>query len=183
VRAGTAPPVRHVCVSRNWQHRRVDSPSIRPADGADLPTLERIARAAYAPYVERIGREPAPMTVDYRAVVGSGHCWVATNGVDDTVLGFVVLVPMGDHLLVENVAVDPAAQGGGVGRALLDHAEDRARAEGLGELRLYTNEAMRENLSYYPRRGYVETGRRVEDGFRRVFFAKDLSASDRGRSS
>jgi hypothetical protein len=34
---------------------------------------------------------------------------------------------------------------------------------------------MTENLAYYPRRGFVEIGRRVEDGFRRVYFSKQLN--------
>ncbi len=45
---------------------------------------------------------------------------------------------------------------------------------GLPEVSLYTNEAMVENLRLYPRLGFVETGRRVEDGYRRVFFRKSL---------
>ena len=41
---------------------------------------------------------------------------------------------------------------------------------------LYTNEAMVENLQLYPRLGYVETGRGVEEGYRRVYFEKRLDA-------
>jgi hypothetical protein len=54
---------------------------------------------------------------------------------------------------------------------------------GLNEIRLYTNEAMTENLSFYHRHGCRETGRAVQDGFRRVYFAKAMSppASDEGR--
>jgi hypothetical protein len=33
---------------------------------------------------------------------------------------------------------------------------------------------MVENLALYPRLGYREDGRRVEDGFDRVFFSKRL---------
>jgi hypothetical protein len=44
----------------------------------------------------------------------------------------------------------------------------------LPEIRLYTNEAMTENLAYYPRRGYTETHRAAEDGFNRVFFRKPV---------
>jgi hypothetical protein len=29
-----------------------------------------------------------------------------------------------------------------------------------------------ENLSFYPRHGYRETGRALQDGFRRVYFSK-----------
>jgi len=87
-------------------------------------------------------------------------------------VGLIVLVPQADHLLVENVAVDPAFQRGGVGRALLAHAEQRAAQRGLREIRLYTNAAMTENLSLYPRLGYRETGRDTEHGFQRVYFSK-----------
>jgi hypothetical protein len=45
---------------------------------------------------------------------------------------------------------------------------------GLPEVRLYTNEAMTENLDYYPRRGYRETHRATQNGYRRVFFSKIL---------
>ena len=47
-------------------------------------------------------------------------------------------------------------------------------------MRLYTNEAMTENLSFYPRHGYRETGRAVQDGFRRVFFSKTVGNDDVG---
>ncbi len=42
----------------------------------------------------------------------------------------------------------------------------------MNEVRLYTNEAMAENLTYYPRHGYRETHRATQDGYRRVFFTK-----------
>nr|WP_234901471.1 hypothetical protein [Mycolicibacterium fluoranthenivorans] len=58
---------------------------------------------------------------------------------------------------------------------MLERAESDARELGLTEVRLYTNEAMSENLTYYPRRGYQETGRRTEDGYRRVYFRKKIS--------
>ena len=34
---------------------------------------------------------------------------------------------------------------------------------------------MTENLAYYPRRGYAETHRAEQDGFRRVFFRKHIT--------
>jgi len=79
-----------------------------------------------------------------------------------------------DHLLLENVAVHPARQGRGIGRALLDHAETRARELGLSRVRLYTHETMTENLALYRARGYRETARAVEDVYRRVHLAKPL---------
>lgn len=48
-------------------------------------------------------------------------------------------------------------------------------------MRLYTNEAMTENLDFYARAGYREIGRGEQDGFRRVFFVKELPAADVGQ--
>jgi ribosomal protein S18 acetylase RimI-like enzyme len=147
--------------------------TVRRAGEADVAALTAVAAEAYRPYVPRIGREPAPMTANYGQAVGSGLTWVAEA--DGEIVGLLVLVVHPDHLLLENVAVRPAAQGRGVGARLLALAEDEARARGLDEVRLYTNEAMTENLAYYPRHGYTETHRAEQDGFRRVFFAKHLA--------
>jgi len=144
--------------------------SVRRAGPADVPRIRAIVTAAYAPYTARIGRPAAPVTADYPGAVARGEVWVAEA--DGVVTGLLVLVARPDHLLLENVAVDPAAQRTGVGARLLAMADEQAGELGLPEIRLYTNAAMTENLAYYPRRGYVETRRGHEDGFDRVYFRK-----------
>jgi ribosomal protein S18 acetylase RimI-like enzyme len=62
-----------------------------------------------------------------------------------------------------------------VGGRLLALAERCARDRGLPEARLYTNEAMTENLRWYRRHGYQETHRAEQDGYRRVFFRKPVA--------
>jgi len=137
--------------------------------------LHSLAAAAYLPYVPRIGRPPAPLSADYAAIVARGEASVAVRA--GQIVGMIVLVAQADHLLLENVAVLPAEQGRGVGTRLLEFADARARELGLPAIRLYTNEAMTENLAYYPRHGYVETHRATEHGLRRVYFIKlQLSA-------
>jgi len=147
-------------------------PEIVQAARDDARAVAGCVRAAYAHYVERIGREPAPMTADYEALIDAGEVWVARAG--DGVAGVLVLRPQPPALLLENVAVAPDRQGEGLGRALMAFAEDRARAEGLAEVVLYTNERMTENLRFYPALGYAETGRAMQDGFARVFFRKPV---------
>jgi ribosomal protein S18 acetylase RimI-like enzyme len=83
----------------------------------------------------------------------------------DGLLGMVVTLAKPDHLLLDTVAVAESARGGGYGRILLDRAELDAAEQGLTEVRLVTNELMTENLGYYPRRGYAETGRGTQDGY------------------
>jgi GNAT superfamily N-acetyltransferase len=145
-------------------------PEIVQAARGDARAVAECVRAAYAHYVPRIGREPAPMTADYEALIGAGEVWVARAG--ERIAGVLVLRPRPPALLLENVAVAPDRQGEGLGRALVAFAEDRARAQGLAEVVLYTNERMTENLRFYPALGYVETGRASQDGFARVFFRK-----------
>jgi ribosomal protein S18 acetylase RimI-like enzyme len=153
-------------------NREPSESAIRAARITDLPTVETIVREAYEGYVERIGRPPAPMSADYGRLIGAGLVHVLEA--DGDTAGLVVLIVEPDHLLVENVAVSPAFQGRGLGWALMAFAEQQAAANGLDEVRLYTNEAMTENLRFYPSLGYEETGRVVEDGFARVYFTKQL---------
>jgi ribosomal protein S18 acetylase RimI-like enzyme len=146
---------------------------IRPAGSADVAAIDRLVERAYAHYVDRIGRRPGPMDEDYGEKVAQGHVSVAVE--EDQIVGLIVLAEEPDHLLVENVAVEPERQSQGIGRALLAFAEDVAAAADLTTLRLYTHAAMTENRAFYPRLGYVEVDRRTDNGFERVFFSKRLS--------
>jgi N-acetylglutamate synthase-like GNAT family acetyltransferase len=146
----------------------------RRAGPSDVETIERIVHAAFGKYVARIGRQPAPMTADYHAAVAASRVWVLEA--DGEPAGIIVNEVHDDHLLLDTVAVAPGAQGHGYGALLLARAEDDARELGLPEVRLYTNQAMAENQTFYPRHGYVETSRGRQDGFERVFYAKKVAA-------
>ena len=136
---------------------------LRPATPADVPRLTEIVQAAYGPYVERLGR-PRPMLDDYAEVIRRDQVLVASRGGE--LVGLVVLQVGGEGFVVDNVAVDPALHGTGVGRALLERAEAEARRAGFDSVALYTHERMTENLALYTRIGYVEYDRRpIEGGF------------------
>jgi GNAT superfamily N-acetyltransferase len=146
--------------------------TIRQATEDDAATLLRITVAAYQHYVARIGRAPAPMEADYDEATRLGQGWVAE--LDGEIVGLLILIPQDGYLLLENIAVLPGMQGRGLGARLLSFTEERAAALGLPEVRLYTNQAMTENIAYYPRHGYTETHRGGDGPFRRVFFRKRL---------
>ena len=143
---------------------------IRKATAQDLEAVRACARAAYALYVERIGREPAPMVADFKAAIARGE--VDVIEVEGALAGYVVSYPQGDHLHLENVAVDPGFQGQGLGYRLIEHVETNARLQGFNRVELYTNAKMTENLELYPSLGYRQFDRRVEDGFDRIYFSK-----------
>jgi GNAT superfamily N-acetyltransferase len=145
--------------------------TVRSATAADVSAIRVIASAAYSPYVDSIGVRPGPLDVDYDAAVADADVRVAE--VDGAMVGFLVLVPGADHMLLENVAVHPDSQGQGVGSALLALAEEEASRRGLRDVRLYTHRLMADNLARYQRRGYVETHRETHAaGFDRVFLTK-----------
>lgn len=144
-------------------------PEIRPAGPGDVAPAARIVAAAYGRYVAMNGLVPGPMRDDYAARQREGVLWVLDDG---AVRGVLVLIPGAGHLLLDNVAVDPAAQGKGYGRLLMDFAESQARRAGLPVVRLYTQEIMVENIAIYAARGYVETHRATELGLRRVYMEK-----------
>src|SRR5262249_5542185 len=140
---------------------------IRKASTADAARIGAIARAAYAKYISRIGREPAPMLADFAAAIAADRVVVIeTGGVVD---GYMVAWPEVDAYFIDNIAVDPARQGEGLGRRLIDHAVGEASRLRLPAVRLYTNVAMSENLSMYAHLGFAETHRAVEHGFDRAY--------------
>jgi ribosomal protein S18 acetylase RimI-like enzyme len=102
--------------------------------------------------------------------VEQGLLWV----IGDPVTGLVSLIPETDTLLIENVAVHPDAQGTGLGRQLMEFAEQEAARRRLTRVRLYTHEVMTESQAVYARLGYREDERATEDGYRRIFMSKDL---------
>jgi ribosomal protein S18 acetylase RimI-like enzyme len=145
-------------------------PGLRPATPADLPAIKAIIGAAYAKYQTRMDKQPAPVLRDYGPSVEDGTTWVAGS----PVTAVLTLYPRDDHLLVENVAIHPDAQGRGYGRALMEFAEQEAARRGFTRMALVTHEAMTENQAIYARLGYTEVGRRAEDGYRRIYMEKPL---------
>ena len=144
---------------------------IRPATNEDADAVTTIVKTAFEGYVPRMGVAPIPMVLDYRAAIAARKVWVA----GEPIAGVVLLEDEPDSLLLDVLAVSPDAQGRGIGATLLAFTESEARARGFDRITLYTNAAMTENIAYYPRHGYVETGRETVEDRHRVFFRKDLT--------
>jgi GNAT superfamily N-acetyltransferase len=138
--------------------------AIRAAETADRVAIEEIVRQAYQPWVPIVGGRPLPMDADYAALIADGRVYVTAlvgepaGAAPD---GLIVLLPEGDGLLVDNVAVRPSLHGRGIGRRLLAFAEEEARRRGLPAVRLYTHEKMTKNIALYEALGYRHTGRQA----------------------
>jgi len=144
--------------------------TFRRAKESDVPAIEACVQAAYAHFIPRIGRKPGPMLDNYREVIRRAQVTVAESG--GTILGLLVLDQTPEGFLLENIAVNPALKGKGLGKALLQLAESEAKRAGFDSIYLYTHEMMAENRLLYAKIGYVQFDRRVENGLPRVFMRK-----------
>lgn len=154
----------------------IEGVTITKAKIEDIPAVKAIVNDAYSKYVERIGKEPAPMTTDYYELMNTHDIFVLKSDINDTVVGSIVLATDSESasIKINNLVVDTAAQGRGYGRVLMNYAEELAQSQGISALTLFTNIKMYENLSLYAKMGFIETERKTESGFERVHFRKKL---------
>ena len=145
----------------------------RRAAVQDVSAVTDCVCQAFIHYIPRIGKQPGPMLDDYQTLVEQGAVWVAVKQAD--ILGVLVLSETGEGFCIETIAVRPNAQGLGIGRQLLTHAEILAKQSGYSSLYLSTHRLMDESQSVYAHVGYVEFDRRTVKGYDRIFVRKQLS--------
>ncbi len=99
---------------------------------------------------------------------------------DDRPVGCLRFTVEADHMHVRRVAVAPALQGTGVGRALMEWAEREAAGRSLTEVTVGVRLALPANLAVYRRLGYEVVEEHSHDGYRHptwVSMRKPLSAA------
>jgi ribosomal protein S18 acetylase RimI-like enzyme len=135
----------------------LNNPTFRLADPEDAALVQTISAKAYvSAYQPVMGYVPKPAIEDYSERIRGQNVWIAE--IDGEPSGVLVLEPSTDYLTIYSIAVLPNRQGFGLGRSLLSFAEDRARAMGLPEVRLYTNRHMERNVALYRAAGFIEVG-------------------------
>ena len=146
---------------------------IRAATAVDVASIARCVCAAYLRHIERVGKQPWPMLQDYASVIRTSQVHVAER--EGRIIGVLELLVTDQGFLLDSVAVDPSAQGTGIGRRLLTFAEDEAKRQGFESIYLMTNEKMTENQELYARIGYVLFDRQTVHGYARVLMRKPLT--------
>ena len=113
------------------------------------------------------------MVADFDAEIAAHRIVVVETA--GKVGGYMIAWPEADAYFIDNIAVDPACQGEGLGRRLMEYAVAEANRLRLPALRLYTNVLMTENLSIYAHLGFVETHRgTTAKGFDVVYMRRSL---------
>lgn len=145
---------------------------IRLGTREEADRVTDIVERAYSPYVERIGKKPAPMEDNYHKKILDESLHVLL--IDDVLVGFIIVYFVDDALLIENIAIDPAHQGKGFGSHLIKFAEILARREKCTSITLYTNELMTKNIQMYTHMGYTLTHTSEYKDLKRVHMRKIL---------
>jgi GNAT superfamily N-acetyltransferase len=130
---------------------------IRDARAAEVPRLRDLDWDAQQIFrdigMPEIGEFDPRTLEELTASQQAGLLWVAADE-DDAPASFLMAVPLDGCLLVDQLSTAPASARRGLGRALLDFAADRARADGVPALTLTTFADVPWNGPYYERCGF-----------------------------
>lgn len=123
-----------------------------PGEREALEALQRRASDVWEEYRADLATHPDAIALD-RELIEAGRVRVAASPAGE-VLGFsVVLSPEDGACVLDGLFVEPGAMRGGIGRALVDDAAERARAEGATRIDVIANPRA---TGFYERVGFVE---------------------------
>ena len=131
--------------------------TIRLALQRELPELQAIEQDAgelFRPLgMVRVADDEPPATEALEEFRLAGRAWVHT-GDGDHPLAYLLGEPLDGALHIEQVTVHPTASRRGLGRQLIDHAEEFALTSQLTALTLTTFTDVPWNAPYYERIGF-----------------------------
>jgi ribosomal protein S18 acetylase RimI-like enzyme len=130
---------------------------LRLATLADAPALARIINDAFI--VEaffKIGNRTS--TGEVVDLMNGGGEFLTVDDADGNLAGCVYLQCAGDRAYFGMLSIDPARQGRGLGRTLVESAEARARDRGCRFMDIHIVNLREELPAYYRRLGYTEQG-------------------------
>jgi GNAT superfamily N-acetyltransferase len=122
-----------------------------PSERAELEALQRRASDVWEEYRADLAAHPDAIALAHE-LVAAGRVRVAVSD-EGGVVGFSVVLPARDGACeLDGLFVEPEAMRGGVGRALVADAVDRARAEGATRMSVIANPRA---VVFYERVGFV----------------------------
>lgn len=123
---------------------------IRKMTEADLPEVEKTDAASFDPLWQN------PLETLRRAFAQALYATVAEN--ENGIIGYQLSTGGGQRAHLARLAVHPAVQGKGAGRALLNDLFQNITYAGISKLSVNTQSDNQVSLSLYQRMGFVRTG-------------------------
>jgi ribosomal-protein-alanine N-acetyltransferase len=124
---------------------------LRPADTADVAALARIEAATFS---------DAWPVASFRSLLRASTTRMTVAERDGEVLGYSVVIQVGDQAELANIAVTESARGQGVGARLLRALLDGAKTEGVQSMYLEVRESNAAARALYAAHGFTPAGRR-----------------------
>jgi N-acetylglutamate synthase-like GNAT family acetyltransferase len=130
---------------------RITIRDARPEERAALEALQRRSSDVWEEYRVQLAAHPDAIELPAEAI--AEHPVRVAVAAEGDVVGFTVLEPVRDGACeLDGLFVEPAAMRGGVGRALVEDAAARARAEGATRISVIANPRA---TGFYERVGFV----------------------------
>ena len=145
--------------------------TITPATPADTPALKTLLESAYRGDAARAGwnheadildgERIAPVELEAMLADPAVTILAARDGpeTDSALIGCVAVTrKSGTLAYLGMLSVAPRLQSAGIGRRLLDAAEDHARSAGIAAMEMTVIDSRASLIAWYERRGYARTG-------------------------
>jgi len=162
---------------------------IRPATPDDIPSIVKVNLSA-ATNEESQGFS-APEWTTFSSPEELRKMWAEENKLKDglevivaeknrNVVGFIVFKMEGDHGYIDNIDIAKDEQRKGIGRALVEHVENIAVANGCALMKTDTTENAEgvpwKSYGFWTKMGYKDTGERLPTkwNFKTIPFVKNL---------
>jgi GNAT superfamily N-acetyltransferase len=127
----------------------------RLAAESDIPALIELVNAAYR--IETFLEGARTDAARLQSMLQKGEILLGEHEAG-ALAGCVYMEPRGNHGYLGMFAVDPARQGLGLARRIIEAAEDRFRQQGFKAVEISVLSLRAELPPIYRRYGYVETG-------------------------
>jgi N-acetylglutamate synthase-like GNAT family acetyltransferase len=92
-----------------------------------------------------------------KEIISSNHGSYHLMEEEGRLMALVFLQPKGNSLYLGSLTVDPDLQANGIGRKLLEYAEEVAVDQKLGKIKMTVITNRIELIAWYERRGYINT--------------------------
>jgi GNAT superfamily N-acetyltransferase len=140
---------------------------IRMAEPNEAFSIASLLARSFAEYEVSYTPEAFAATIStpdrVRERINEGPVWLALR--NEIVVGTLSAVPRGEALYLRGMAVDPVVRGDGIGRELLECAEEYAIRNGFERLFLSTTPFLKSAIRLYERYGFSRSNENPDDLF------------------
>ncbi len=137
-------------------------------DFQDWPRLVAILQEAFAYMEARIDPPSSQRLLNEQTIAEKAQTETLLLAYEEArLIGCVFLRDLGETMYLGKLAVDPAAQQSGIGRALVDHALFYCRSRAKKRIMLESRVELSEVHDFFRRQGFRQTGTTAHTGYDR----------------